>query len=119
MKAANLALRFALELAALAAFGMWGAGILDGPLRWLAAALCVVLAAGVWGVLMAPKSGRRLTDPGRLVAEVFFFVGAGAALWSTGRLGIGIALAVVAVGNAVLVRRWEDDVRAQWGEKAP
>lgn len=118
MRAANLALRFALEMAVLAAYALWGASLLDGPLRVLSSVLCVVLATVGWGVLVAPKSQRRLADPGRLVAEVLIVVGAGAALWSAGRPGVGIGLTVVALSNAALVRRWENDVPVQWGEKA-
>ena len=51
LKGANLALRFLLELAALAAVGYWGwdAG---GPLLAIAA---VAAVAVVWGLFVAPK----------------------------------------------------------------
>jgi hypothetical protein len=105
MRSINLALRFALELAALAAFGAWGLHAGGGPVRFAVAAAAVLAAAGVWGRWMAPTSRRRLADPARLLAEVAFFTAAGAALALTGRGLLGATLAVAAVANAGLLRR--------------
>ena len=65
----NLALRFALELTALAAVGWWGwdAG---GPLLALAAVAAVVV---IWGAFVAPKASHPMTDPVRLLLEVAVF----------------------------------------------
>jgi hypothetical protein len=104
MRPINLALRFGLELAALAAFGAWGLHALGGPLRFALAAAAVLAAAGVWGRWMAPTSGHRLADPARLLAEAAFFTAAGVALGATGRGLHGVALAVAAVANAGLLR---------------
>ena len=46
MKAANLALRFALELCAFAALGYWGSQGVSGPVRW-AIELVVFVGAAV------------------------------------------------------------------------
>jgi hypothetical protein len=99
-----LALRFALELAALAAFAAYGLHAVRGPARFALAAALVLAAAAVWGRWVAPASRRRLADPARLVVEVVFFAAAGAALAATGRGVLGAALAVVAVANAALLR---------------
>ena len=104
MRSINLALRFALELAALAAFGAWGLHAADGPARFALAAAAVLAAAGVWGRWMAPTSRRRLADPARLLAEAAFFTAAGVALGGTGRGLLGAAFAAVAVANAGLLR---------------
>jgi hypothetical protein len=104
MRPINLALRFALELAALAAFGAWGLHATGGPARFALAAAAVLAAAGVWGRWMAPTSRHRLADPARLLAEAAFFAAAGVALGATGRGLPGAALAVAAVANAVLLR---------------
>jgi hypothetical protein len=104
MRTGDLALRFALELAALAAFGTWGLHAAGGPVRFALAAAAVLTAAGVWGRWMAPTSRHRLADPARLLAEVAFFTAAGVALGVTGRGLLGVALAVVAVANAGLLR---------------
>jgi Protein of unknown function (DUF2568) len=104
MRPTMLALRFALELAALAAFAVFGLHAVRGPGRFALAAVLVLAAAAVWGRWMAPASRRRLADPVRLVVEVVFFAAAGVALAATGRWLLGAALTVVAVANAGLLR---------------
>jgi hypothetical protein len=103
MRTVNLALRFALELAALAAFATWGLHAARGPARF-ALAGAAVLAAAVWGRWMAPTSRHRLADPARLLVEAAFFAAAGAALAATGRGPLGAALTLAAVANAGLLR---------------
>jgi hypothetical protein len=61
-----LALRFPLELAALAAFATDGLHAVRGPARFALAAALVLAAAAVWGRWIAPASRRRLADPARL-----------------------------------------------------
>jgi Protein of unknown function (DUF2568) len=105
----NLALRFALELAALAAFGAWGLHAAGRPAGFALAGAAVLAAAAVWGRWMAPTSRHRLADPARLLAEAAFFTAAGTALALTGRSGLGAALAVAAVANAGLLRLLHHD----------
>jgi Protein of unknown function (DUF2568) len=112
MRPINLALRFALELAALAAFGAWGLHAAGGPARFALAAAAVLAAAGVWGRWMAPTSRHRLADPARLLAEVAFFTAAGAALALTGRGALGVGLAAAAAANAGLLRLLHHDTVA-------
>jgi uncharacterized protein DUF2568 len=78
MRPVNLALRFALELAALAAFATFGLHAIPGSARFALAAAVVLAAAAVWG---------------RWVA-----------LGVTGRSVLGVALTVAAVANAGLLR---------------
>jgi Protein of unknown function (DUF2568) len=83
------------------------AGGTAGSALWLQivvaiAAPCAV--AAVWAEWVAPKAPRRLPDPGRPALEVVLFLAAGLALVAAGRPGFGVALAVVAIANAVLVR---------------
>lgn len=104
MRPVMLALRFALELAALAGFAVYGLHAVRGPARFALAAALVLVAAAVWGRWMAPASRRRLADPVRLVVEVVFFAAAGVALGVAGRWLLGAALTVVAVANAGLLR---------------
>jgi hypothetical protein len=99
-----LALRFALELAALAASAIYGLHAVRGPARFALAAALVLAAAAVWGRWIAPASRRRLADPARLMVEVVFFAAAGVALAATGRWLLGAALTAVAVANAGLLR---------------
>ena len=87
----NLALRFLLELAALAALGVWGYRSSQGGLRTLLAVALPLLAACVWGVFAVPhdpsRSGRApvpVPGPRRLVLELAFF---GLSTWALSRAG--------------------------------
>jgi hypothetical protein len=78
---ANDALRFALELAALAAFAYWGVktgGTLATQIV-LAVALPIV-AAMAWGLLVSPKARYPLHGAWRPAFEIVYFGGAVAAL---------------------------------------
>jgi hypothetical protein len=104
MRAANEVARFLLELCALAAFGYGAAQLVDSPARLALAAVAVVIGAAIWGVLVAPKSTRRLGDPVRLVVEIVFFAVAGASLIAAGALWLGVGLTVLGIANAVSLR---------------
>lgn len=105
MNAFNLASKFILEVAALAAFGYFGYHIGSTPLLSIALAIVTpVLAAGLWGRYAAPSSPCRLNEAPRLVFETCFFALASIALALTGdRIG-GIVLFALYVINAVLLR---------------
>ena len=85
----NLALRFLLELAALAAIGVWGWQQGSDGDAWLSYVLAIgfpLIAAAVWGIFNVPddpsRSGRSpITVPGiiRLAIELAFFA---LAIWS-------------------------------------
>ena len=99
----NLALRFVLELAALAALGYWGWVAHDGTARWLWAGGLVVGAAAVWGVFRVPGDGGPpvVAVPGwvRLLIEAVVFGGATAALLASGRVYLGVAFGVIVVAH--------------------
>ena len=86
---ANLALRFLLELCALAALGYWGWTQHQGVTRWLLAILVPLTAATLWGAFRVPNDGGApvVTVPGvaRLGLEIVFFVAAVAALYAADR----------------------------------
>lgn len=76
----NLAVRFALELVALYAFGRWGWSRGEGAMRLALAIGLPLLAATLWGVFRVPgdasASGRAIVAvPGwlRLLLELAFF----------------------------------------------
>lgn len=102
----TLALRFALELAALAACGRWGfvAGG-SGAFGWAVGTACVLCAAAAWGTFAVPgdpsRSGRApvpVSGVVRLVVEALVFGGGAAALVV---LGAWVWLAVYAAGLVV------------------
>lgn len=107
MKAANLALRFVLELCLLAALAVWGFGLESALAQILAGIGAPVAAAAVWGTLVAPKAPNRLDDPWRLVLELALFALAATALAAAGYgpLAALFALAVAVSETLMLVWR--------------
>jgi len=104
MRLINDVLRFSLELAALAAFALWGAGALSGPGAYALACGAVLLGVAYWGLLIAPKAKRRLPDPARLAAELVFFSIAAVAALASGRTLFALVLAPLAFANAIVLR---------------
>ena len=77
MRGALLALRFLLELCALAALAYWGATVdASTVVRVILAVVTPLLAAVVWGTWVAPRAPRLLDDPIRLIPEFAVFGGA-------------------------------------------
>ena len=106
----NLAVKFLLELAALAAFGLWGASIADGPAAVLLAIGLPLLVAALWGTLAAPRARHRLPRRLRAPFELGVFALASLALWQAGWAVAGAAFAAVAIVNVALLTvlgQWE------------
>lgn len=100
MRTLNLALRFGLELCALAALA-YGGWHTPGPVwsRILVALVLPLIAALIWGRWVAPRASRPIPDPQRLIPEWVVFGGATAALLLTGHPLLAALLAVVAALN--------------------
>ena len=107
MEAVALAVRFVLELCALAALGWWGFSAGDGSLSYVLGLGAPVAAAVVWGMLAAPRGRFDGRDPQRLVGEVAVFGAAVLALAVLGRWWLAAAFAIVALVDGVAVRRSE------------
>lgn len=110
MKPLNLAVKFLLELAALAAFGLWGASIASGVFAVLLAIGLPVVVAVLWGRFAAPRARRRLPLRLRAPFELGVFALAALALWAAASLAWGAAFAVIAAVNAALLTafdQWE------------
>jgi hypothetical protein len=104
-RGALLVLRFLTEVALLAVLAAVGAGLAGGAAASVGFGLLLpAVAAVIWGVLMAPRSRRRLADPGRLCAELILFAGSAGALAAGGHAVPAAVFAGVAVSAAVLVR---------------
>ena len=97
MEYANYALRFLLELAALAALGFWGFVEFGGVLQWVIGFGAPLVAAAVWGTFMSPKASRPTVDPVRLLIEVAVFGSGVAALLASGETALGLVFAGLAV----------------------
>jgi hypothetical protein len=100
---ALLAVRFGLELAALAALAYWGFSEFDGVLAVLFGIGAPLAAAVVWGLFVSPKA--RYGSPARqAVGEALVFGAAVIALFDADQLVLAIVFAVAAVVDGVLVR---------------
>ena len=97
----NLALRFALELAALYFIGYWGWTRHEGLWRYLLAFGLPLLAAIMWGTFRVPGDGGaprvRVSGAVRLLIEIIFF---GFAVW--GLFAAGATTTALIFGGLVL-----------------
>jgi hypothetical protein len=110
LRALNLALKFVLELAAVAAFAVWGASADGAALAVLLAVITPILAIALWGTFAAPKSPRRLPDRARIPFELTVFALAALALIASGHEEVAIIFVVTAAMNAALLtwlEQWE------------
>jgi uncharacterized protein DUF2568 len=109
-RSANLALRFLLEIVALAALAFWGVRTGRSILGDLALGVgAPLLAAVVWGTFAAPQSDRRLRGRA-LVGVQLGVLGAGAiALAAAGHPLPGAVFAALVVVNTVLLHLWQGD----------
>jgi hypothetical protein len=106
----NLALKFLLELAAFAAFGLWGASVADGAAAVLLAIVLPAVAAGLWGTFAAPRARRRLPLRLRAPFELGVFAVAALALWGAEPVRWAATFAAVVLLNALLLTsfdQWE------------
>jgi hypothetical protein len=104
LRAANLAVRFVLELTALGVVAYWGYATGSGVGAWLLALACPVALALAWGVFVSPKARVPLPPLARFAVEIGFFAVAALALWSVGQPVWAIVLLVVAVVSGALDR---------------
>jgi hypothetical protein len=107
-KAANLAVRFLLELCALAALGYWG--VQAGQSTWARVGLGIgapLVAAVVWGTFISPRAAIPVSLPVRLLLELIVFGAAVVALASAGQRTLAWVLALVVVINEVLLSVWK------------
>lgn len=109
----NLALRFLLELAALAAVGVWGWQRGDGLLRFVLGLGLPIVVAAVWGTFRVPNDpgAAPVAVPGivRLAFELLFFSFATWALFDVGAMLPGSIL-----GLAVLIHYVTSYDRILW-----
>jgi uncharacterized protein DUF2568 len=110
VKPLNLALKFLLELAALAAFGLWGVAVADGLAAVVLSVALPLAVAALWARFAAPRARRRLPLRLRAPFELGVFALAALALWGAGAAAWGAAFAVIAAVNGLLLtafRQWE------------
>ena len=94
VKAANLTLRFLLELCMLAALAYWGTQRGEGAVTVLLSIAAPVAAAFLWGTFISVKAPKRLEGSRWLALQVVLFGAAAVALGSLGHLVLGTLLFV-------------------------
>lgn len=101
----NLALRFLLELALLAALAYWGFTRYHGVIRWVVGIGAPIAAAAVWAIFRVPGDGGQpiVVTPGpiRLVLEATLFSAGIAALFASHRPRLAIVLAILSVAHYI------------------
>lgn len=104
LKGVLLAVRFALELGAIAALAYWGFKTGDGAVTKMVLGLgAPAVAIALWALFVSPKAryGGGIT---RAIFELVVFAAAVAALAAADKTGLAIAFAVIALADGVLVR---------------
>ena len=102
MKAANLALRFVLELAALAALAYWGWGV-----TWVLAIAAPAAWIALWATFGSPKARVTLPTPQRIVFEAVVFGVAAVALWAAGQEVWAVVLFAAWAANKAVLTAFE------------
>jgi hypothetical protein len=107
IKMANLALRFVLELCALAALGYWGWQIGQStPVKLFVGIGAPLVAAVVWGLFIAPRATMPVPTWLWLLLQLAIFGLAAAGLAVTGHRSLAVALALAVVVNGALLHVW-------------
>ena len=102
--AANLAVRFALELALLAALGLWGFGLDAGwAVRAIVGITAPLIVLVIWGLFVAPKGALLLPEPWRVGLELVLFGIGCLALYRVDQPELAMALGVAALANISLM----------------
>lgn len=101
MKAANLGLRFLLELCLLAALAYVGL-----QLSIVLAVLLPVVVALVWGLFVAPRARYPLSSTWWIAIQVVLFGGAVGGLIAVGSTLLGVVFGIVVATNLALVLLW-------------
>jgi hypothetical protein len=105
---ANLALRFFLELSALAALGYWGFQTGQSPIVKIALAIgAPLVAAVVWGTFIAPRAAVPVPVWLWLILQAAVFGCAAAGLAVTGHRSLAVAFLLTVVINGALMYVWK------------
>jgi|WetSurMetagenome_2_1015567.scaffolds.fasta_scaffold271684_2 hypothetical protein len=107
IRSLNTALRFILEVCALASLGYWG--IQTGKVGYIKAILGIgapLLAGIIWGTFGSPGASISVKGLVRLALEIVIFGLASAGLVAAGRTYLGMILAILFVINRILMELW-------------
>ncbi len=108
MRAANLVVRFLLELSALAATAYWGFATASGLTQWVLGLGAPALVAVVWGLFVSPKAKVELPRPAQFAIELLVFAAAAVALVAADQPVLGIVLAALELVSGTLNYVWDN-----------
>lgn len=98
IKITNQTITFLLEIAMLISFGYYGmTRSWHFFPRLLFTIVILAVAIGLWAILAAPKSARRLKMPYQTIFRIAMFLLSASLLFQTGQKGIAIILACLAI----------------------
>ena len=119
MAIANLTLRFLLELAGIAAFGIWGLNATADPRVNLVVAVAAVAAAiVVWAVVVAPKARNGLRQAQKDVIGTAILLLAAVALVAAGQPVAGLVFGTLVLANAAVLAALGPGAREAFGPSA-
>lgn len=104
---ANLALRFILELCALASLGYWGFQATGTILKKIVLGIGTpLLIAIIWAMLGSPGALVKLSPHFHLLLEIIVFGLPAIALYGTGKYGLALTYVLLVVINRILMFIW-------------
>jgi hypothetical protein len=104
----NLALRFALELAALVSLSYWGFHVVASTSwRTVLGIATPLTAAAVWALFASPHASLAPSGTVKAVVQFAVFGLAAASLVHSGKSGLAALFAGVAVVNTALMAGWQ------------
>jgi len=110
LRTGNLALKFGVELVAIASLGYWGASLDGALLSAVMAVLAPATVIAVWGRLAAPNARQRLRLSARVPLELTLLLGGALAVLAAGDDALAVIIATAVVLNALLLSafgQWE------------
>ncbi|MFP7296864.1 YrdB family protein [Neobacillus niacini] len=103
----NLAIRFLLELCALAAVGYWGFHTGNGIMKLITGGGAPIVIAVVWGVFGSPKAIIKLPMVLHLFFEIIMFGIPAIALYAAGKQQLAWIYIIAVVINRLLMFVWK------------
>ncbi|WP_419887792.1 YrdB family protein [Neobacillus niacini] len=103
----NLAVRFLLELCALAAVGYWGFQTGNGIMKWVFGIGSPIFLAMIWGTFGSPKAMIAVPAPLHFFIEIIVFAIAVIALYAAGKFQLAWIFGICVVINRLLMFLWK------------
>jgi Protein of unknown function (DUF2568) len=108
VKAINLAVRFALELCAIAALAYWGFKTGDSTVTSIVLGVAApVTMVVVWGMLVAPKARFSVPKTAKWLLGLAILLVAAIALVDAGSSTLAVVFGVLSTINAALMLFWD------------